>query len=336
MKIRLTRRKGIILIVILALLAILALGAGGKNNGGRGGRPQRGAKNENPIPVSIQTLQEETVSDYLLLNGEIQPESSVNVLSDTTGTLINLFVEVGDRVQKGQTIGQIDPSRPGQRFSASPIEAPISGTIVMLNPAVGSQISPQTPVAQIATTDELEIVTNIPEPNISLISRGQDAYILFDAFPDDQFPAYISQLDPQVDPQSRTLKVTLRFTQRNENIRPGMFAQVRIITQTSENSIMAPQETILRRGEDTFVFVAKEAPAAPESEQSDEAADENPEEETEPTPQFVAERRLVEVGLQVDGRAQLLSGVSTGESLIIRGQNLLTDGRSIRIIREEE
>ncbi|THB63327.1 MAG: efflux RND transporter periplasmic adaptor subunit [Spirochaetaceae bacterium] len=303
---KLTRKRIVILVIGLLLLLMIL---GGLARGGRKGKNEKPDKGELPVSVQTMILEPGPITDYILLNGEIQPKSSVDVYADTAGELISLSRSNGDRISRGDTIGQIDPSRPGQRFAPSAITAPISGTIVMVNPRIGSQISPQMPVARIATTNELEITTNVPERYINNLAIGQPALIQLDAFPDLEFDATVSELDPLVNPQNRTLQTTMVLKQHDERIRPGMFARVKIITAQIDDALVIPQTAVIRQADKAYVYVLD--------------AD-----------QLAAQRQVI-TGIQIDGKVQLIDGVQAGETVITRGQNMLEDGRSVRILNEE-
>lgn len=260
------------------------------------------------VTVNVLRLRPELLQNYILVNGEIRPESTVEAYADTAGSLLSLKVRRGDRVQQGDIIAEVDPSRPGQRFAASPVRAPISGTVVNILPRVGGQVLPQTPIASIATIDRLEIVSQVPERRIANLSVGSRALVFLDSFPNQDFPARISLLSPTVDPQSRSLEIILSFDRRDTRIRPGMFAQVRIITGQQADALVVPQNAVQRRDGQAFVYVADD--------------------------QDIARRREVVVGIEIDGRAQLLSGVRAGDRVIVRGQNLVQEGSLLRVNEE--
>ncbi len=258
------------------------------------------------VAVATITLEPEAVSRFIDLSGEIRPVSTVDVFASTGGELTSLTVSRGDRVRRGEVIGAVDPSRPGQRFAPSSIEAPIDGTVIAVLGRIGSQITPQAPVAQVATVDRLEIVTAVPERHIGTLATGRPAVVLLDAFPGEEFAARIAQLSPTVAPQSRTLETILTFVRRDTRIRPGMFARVRLVAEERPDALMVPQSAVLRRRGETFIYVVGEEQRA--------------------------ERRLVELGIDQSGRAELLSGAAAGEQVVVRGQNLLADQARVRVV----
>ncbi|AFG38865.1 efflux RND transporter periplasmic adaptor subunit [Spirochaeta africana] len=295
------------LIPMLTLLSVLLLASCSPENGDDAltGADQ---EDELTISVTVRELEPQLIRNYIDVNAEIQPVTSVDVFADTAGELTRLTVSKGDRVSRTDVIGEVDPSRAGQRFAPSPIRAPISGTVVMVAPRVGSQISPQTPVARIATTDELEITTHISDRHLGRLRSGTRALVKLDAFPGEEFPARITRLSPVVDPQSRTAETILRFDRTDRRIRPGMFARLQIILEERPDSLAVPQTAIVRRDGRTMVYIIDEDSRAA--------------------------RREVELGIQIDGQAELRSGVQPGDRVITRGQNLVEAGTRVRILED--
>lgn len=266
------------------------------------------ADEELTIAVASRELTPERIRRYIHVNGEIQPVSSVDVFAETGGELTRLTVAKGDRVTRNDVIGEVDPSRAGQRFAPSPVRAPISGTVVSVSPRIGSQISPQTPVARIATTDELEIAANIPDRHLGRLQTGMPAAVYLDAFPGQEFSARVSRLSPVVDQQTRTLETMLRFDRSDRRIRPGMFATVQIILEENRQALTVPQNAVIRRDGNTYVYIVDEDTRA--------------------------RLQPVRIGIEMDGMAELREGAAVGDRVIVRGQNLIENGTLVRIIEE--
>ncbi len=266
---------------------------------------------ETVFAINVTPAVQGQINDYLEINGDVQVTSSVDVYADTFGELTQLLVRVGEVVQKDQVIAQVDPSRPGQNFVASPVKAPISGTITRLPSREGATINQAAPIAQIARTSELEIVVRVAERFISKVSVGLPALLRFDAFPDERFNARITELNPVVDPLTRTLEVKLRLSSSDRRIRPGMFAEVRIITQQKNNIVKIPADCLVRRFGEYFVFVVRDDGTS-------------------------VERRTVNPGIEIDNKLEITLGLEAGELVVYQGQSLLEDGAAVRVVNTIE
>lgn len=313
------RRTGVPALLVLVGLALILSGCGNgpeaANDGAEGSSeagssaPEerlRGQQAETVFAVNVTPAIRGEINDYIEVNGDVQTTTSVDIFSDTAGEIARLYVEVGDEVAAQQLIAEVDPSRPGQTFALSPVRAPIAGTITRLPARIGAQVAPSAPIGQVSRTSELEIVVDIAERFISRVQEGQPAVIRLDAFPDRSFDARVTELSPVVDPLTRTLEVRLRFTRPNPQIRAGMFAEVRLITEQKDNIVKVPADVLIRRFGENFVYVVQD--------------------------DGTAARRVVNPGIEIDNKLEVTAGLEAGELVVYQGQNLLEDGSRVRVI----
>jgi multidrug efflux pump subunit AcrA (membrane-fusion protein) len=296
------------------LLGMVLLLAGCDRLPGRGGDAEAASK-ENAEPetvfaVAVTEAVRGEIIDYLDLNGDISARTTVDTYPDAAGKLSRLFVEVGDTVRKDQVIAEVDPSRPGMTFAASPVKAAITGTVTGIPAEVGAMVSQQAPLVRISRMDDLLIKTYVAERFISRMKVGQRALVSLDAFPGRTFEARVSELSPMVDPSSRTLDIKLEFVQRPRDVRAGMFAKIKIVTEQKEGVIKLPAAAVVERFGEKFVFTVLE-----DSE---------------------ARRQPVKVGIQIDGKQEILEGLEGGETVVVRGQTLLEDGSAVKVVQRTE
>lgn len=255
------------------------------------------------VAVETEIADQTGIREAIYLTGEIEPTRTVEVFPDQAGELTELRIEIGDRVGRNQEIARIDPSRPGQRFASSAVRSSISGTVVAINSRVGSDVSQQQPIARIATTEDLEITTFVPERRIGTLSIGQSANVRLAPYPDDPFSARVTRIAPVLDSGSRALETTMRFDTPDARIRPGMFARIDLIVEERPEAITVPQRSVLRRDNAIYLYVA-----------NDEGR---------------AERREVTLGIESAGRVEVREGLQPGERVITRGQNLIQEGTAV-------
>ncbi|HOV38039.1 MAG TPA: efflux RND transporter periplasmic adaptor subunit [Spirochaetales bacterium] len=267
------------------------------------------------IPVfAVATTQavEGELIDYLELNGDVQTKSSVDIYPDTYGKVSKLYVNVGDRVAKDQVIAEIDPSRPGSIFVPSPVKSPIAGTITSIPVYVGSTLTQGMPVARITTTDRIEIRTDVAERFIGKMRMGLNVQVSFEAFPGETFRGRVVELNPIVDPTTRSLEVKIRLDQQDARIRPGMFAAMKIITERKQGVVKIPSDCLVRRFGESYVFVLYDDPTASTGKR--------------------VERRKVIPGLQIDEKLEIVQGLQNGEEVVIQGQTLLEDKSVVKVV----
>ena len=268
-----------------------------------------------PIPVyavNVMTAGQGSISDYISFAGDVMAASSVDVFSDIAGRVNRLSVSVGSRVNRGDLIATVDPSRPGMEFIPSAVRATISGTVVSLPAQLGMTVSQAVPIARIAGGSALEIRLNIAERFISRVGMGQTCEITLDAWPGEIFYGRISEVSPVVDPASRTMEIRITIGNHDFRLKAGMFAKVRIITEQKNNIVKLPSSAMIQRFGEDYVYVAVDDP------------------ENEGI--MTAQKRIIVPGIQIDGMMEVVQGLMPGDDVIVRGQSLLNDGSRINIV----
>jgi len=127
------------------------------------------------------------------------------------------------------------------------LTAPTNGTITKINTEKGEQSSLTTPVLTMMAESNLQIEVDIPESDIAKIKVGDKANITLDAFGEDQvFNGTITFIDPAATIIQDVVyyKVKVSFNEKNENIKPGMTANIDVKTSEKDNVLMIPARAI--------------------------------------------------------------------------------------------
>jgi multidrug efflux pump subunit AcrA (membrane-fusion protein) len=274
-----------------------------------------GPGDEKPIPVfavNTTTAAQGQIQDYIALAGDIVAGSTVDVYSEAAGKVAEVYVVVGQRVNRGQSVAAVDPSRPGMVYRWSVAAAPIGGTIVALPAQTGMTISQAVPLARIAGGSGLEIKLYVAERFISKMAMNLPCVVTLDAWPGEVFQGSISEVAPTVDPVSRTMEVRVTVRNPGNKLKTGMFAKVRIITESKSNIVKIPASAMLSRFGEQYVYVIEKDPS---------------------DPQFnIVRKRPVTPGILIDGALEIQSGLAPDEEIVTRGQTLLEDSVRVNII----
>jgi len=341
------------IVVLLLLAALLAIGIyfglerfggeiGSKSGGEKENEAAAGAEGpagdeeqQTVFAVSTTKAVQGQIKDYIDVNGDVVTKTRVDTYPDTAGKLSGLYVEVGERVRKDQVIAEVDPSRPGMQFSASPVKAPISGMITSLPVQVGSTVSQQMTVAQVSKMDDLELRVHVAERFISKMQVGLSAEIRFEAYPSREFTGRVREVSPVVDPVSRTLELKISISDGTDILKAGMFGEVKIITEEKLKVVKIPSDSLVRRFGDDFVFVVNRDAAGTSTEASAGAEDTDAGADTDDSGMLgVAERRRVSAGIEIDQKLEIQSGLEPGEEVVYRGQTLLEKGSRVRVVEQ--
>jgi multidrug efflux pump subunit AcrA (membrane-fusion protein) len=303
------KNKGVKRAALLIGTAIIAgglvfgpslLAAGDENNG------VVNERSDTPV-FSVKTVHTEThtLKAFLEVNGDIVSGQQVEVFPDTSGKLIGVWVALGSRVRKGDIIAQIDPSKPGMVYMPNTVYAPISGMISSTPVSPGMTVSPGTSITTISVIEKPEISARIPEREVAGLKEGLKAEVTLQAYPGEIFTATVAYVSPVLDSTSRTKLITLKFDQNDSRINAGMFARVRINTKNYPDTLAIPAEALVNKHGAQTVYVTRNSKA---------------------------ELREIVTGVTIDGLIEIKSGLSAGETVVIQGQQLLSNGATVRVI----
>ncbi|QEN08478.1 efflux RND transporter periplasmic adaptor subunit [Oceanispirochaeta crateris] len=309
------RMMGIALIVlIVVVLGAMAFSVFGKDApisgapGGPGGRPGGDSGSEESVTYSVlvETMEPGIMENYLKFNGDVIAETSVDIYPDAAGKLTKLSVSLGDYVRKGQIIAEVDPSLPGQIYVASPVKSTISGIVTDLPYNVGATISTtQVPLATVGDLTNMQLDSFISEKDMASIKLRQRAEIGFAPFPGEVFSGFVSEISPVLNKSSRTMEIKISLENEDGRVKSGMFGSIKLITEKKEDVLTIPSESLIEGDDSRFVYIV--------------------------SPDNTALQTFVETGLVLDGRVEVLSGLSAGDRVIVRGQTMLQDGSSVRV-----
>ena len=307
--------------ILISLIPIISGGAAagdprgaalpGKLEGGgpQGGPPPGpavgGPSTAATASVKVHTVTRTDLEEYIKTNGDVVSRNSVDIYPDIAGKLVRLRVSLGDGVAKGQVIADIDPSKPGSVYTLNGVRAPIAGTITELPADIGSTVGTQTAVAVVGDLRRLMIRCFIGERYVARVSVGQKAAVSLEAYPGVPFSARVAEKSPVLDRASRTLEIRLTVDPPDARVQSGMFAAVKLITLRRERVLAVPKECLVTSSGATGVFVV--------------GADN------------MAHMRNVKTGLSSDGFVEIVSGLTAGERVVQRGQNVLADGATVRV-----
>ncbi|MGA7919434.1 MAG: efflux RND transporter periplasmic adaptor subunit [Candidatus Acidiferrales bacterium] len=200
------------------------------------------------------------------------------------------------------------------------IRAPFDGVIVSKDAQVGEMISPvsagggftRTGVATIVDMNSNEIEVDVNEAYIARVQPGQPVTAILDAYPDWQIPSKVRTVIPTADRQKATVKVRISFLKLDPRILPDMGVKVTFLGAEPENKIGAvppmtiPANAVRDENGKKVVFLVKDGKL---------------------------ERRAVTVGSTQASNAEILAGVTTGDTVVVKGPADLRDGETVQVQR---
>ena len=159
------------------------------------------------------------------------------------------------RAQTGLDQAQVSVEEAELDLERTRVRAPFGGRVADLRIVPGTYVRPGDELFTIVALDPIKVEANVLEKDLSLLSEGRSARVSFTALPDRVFDARIDAINPRVDAESGSARVTLLVRNPQGLIRPGMYATVRLDAQSFPDRILVPRAAVLERDRRTMLFV---------------------------------------------------------------------------------
>ena len=125
----------------------------------------------------------------------------------------------------------------------------------------GAYLKENTPILTLMKTDPLRLRVDLPESAAGAVRVGTSLTFTTGAAPAGTFTAVVRELNPSLDPQSRTLTVEARLPRGDARLRPGMFVQVQLVAQKGAEAVVVPKEAVYSVAGLTKLFVIRDGRA---------------------------------------------------------------------------
>ena len=132
-----------------------------------------------------------------------------------------------------------------------------SGVVDELNVREGFFVKPGTSMMSIAQLDEVWVEAEVFERQAEQVSVGLHVTMTLDYLKGEKWQGKVDYIYPALDAKNRTLRVRLRFNNKDHRLKPNMFAQVSIHSSASEAHLTVPKEAVIRTQHQNRVVIAK-------------------------------------------------------------------------------
>jgi multidrug efflux system membrane fusion protein len=196
------------------------------------------------------------------------------------------------------------------------ITAPIDGRVGLRLVDQGNIVhaNDQAGLAVITQLQPISVVFTLPEGNLREITKklktnGTDESLAVAAV-DPQTNQIIGQgelraMDNQVDDATGTIKMKAVFQNRQFELWPGQFVNIRLLVDTRRQQLVVPSSAVNQGPSGEFIYIVR--------------------------PDLIAEVRAVEAGISEDGSTVIESGVSEGDTVVVDGQYLLKSDARVQL-----
>lgn len=350
--------KQVLIVVILAALAYGGYEAYAVRQG-EPGAEAAGSGATAPVAVELATAEERILRRTVEAVGTTRARRSVEISPLASGRVVGLDIVPGQAVEAGTILARLDDDieranlaeaearlvemrlvverlrtlrsrnaasdaaveeaearqaeaiaaheRAVRRLADRSVRAPFAGIAGLTNYDIGARVDEDTVLTRIDDLAEVEVEFSLPETLFAQISAGQRVSARTGAFPDRDFVGRVFAIDSRIEPTSRAFRVRAVVPNPEHLLPAGMFMSLEIVL-AEETFLVVPEEAIVVQSADVYVFVDSEGRA---------------------------ERRRVQTGMRRDGYIAVLSGLASGERVVIRGIQRVRDGLPLRVLGDE-
>ncbi len=206
------------------------------------------------------------------------------------------------------------------QLARSRVTAPFGGRVADLKVVEGQYVTVGTELMTVIDLDPIKVEVQVLEAALPTLSAGRRAEVTFSAFPGEEFLGRIRSINPMVDPETRTARVTVLLPNPDHRIKPGMYAEVSMDAEALPDRMIVPRAALLERGDGrrrTILFVYE--PKEGES-------------------HGLAKWRYVSVGRENDTHVEILPDgegiVEPGEVVLVDGHHYLAHDTPVRLVED--
>src|SRR5687767_14764798 len=179
------------------------------------------------------------------------------------------------------------------------ITSPVNGFISRRLVDPGASVGQNAPVVDVVDISRVRLVANVVEKDLTELQTGDTTRVQVDAYPGETFVGRIARVSPVLDPATRTSPIEIEIPNPDFRLKPGMYARVRITTDTTKDALVVPSDALADLGGRRGVFQVLNDTAV---------------------------FRTVQVGTEQQQFVEITSGVAEGEQVITTGARALRDG----------
>jgi RND family efflux transporter MFP subunit len=165
------------------------------------------------------------------------------------------------RARSGLTQAEVALEEATLNLQRTTATAPFPGRVADLRVVEGQYVGAGTELLTIVDLDPIKVEVQVLEKEIGYLTEGRRATVTFAAFPGETFSGRVTTINPVVDPEFRTARVTLLLSNPRGRIKPGMYARVSLEAQFYADRILVPRSAILEKERREMLFVFEDGRA---------------------------------------------------------------------------
>lgn len=205
------------------------------------------------------------------------------------------------RAKSGLDEGRVSLQEAQLRLQRTRVSAPFAGRVANIEIVEGQWVGEGDELLTVVDLEPIRVEVKVLESEVALLTPGRGASVRFAAYPGETFTGRIATINPVVERDTRTARVTVNIPNSDGRILPGMYARVSLEARQFPDRILVPRAAVLERDRRTMLFVFEGESAL-----------------------GLAKWRYVTTGLANDSVVEIVENPET--EMVGRGEIVLTDG----------
>lgn len=157
------------------------------------------------------------------------------------------------KVRSGLAAAKADQQRAELNLEETEIRAPFSGVVSNLTLTAGERVNANQVICNLVDNLNLEAAVSVLESDLVGLETGREAILQIPAV-QETLRVHVDVMSPEIDEESRTCELLMRFESEQGRIRPGMFARAQIAGEIYPDRILVPREAVLMRDNRPLLF----------------------------------------------------------------------------------
>ena len=191
------------------------------------------------------------------------------------------------------------------RLAKTIIKAPFTGVAGLREVSPGEYVETGRTLVTLTQLDPIKLDFRVPEIHLSRVAAGQIVKVEVDSFPGHRFTGVVYAIDPQLDPNGRSVVLRATIDNSDDRLKPGLFARVALAFGERAAAMLVPEQALWPVGAKQNVYVVEDGKAA---------------------------LKEVEIGVRRSGMVEILKGITPQSVVITAGQIKIGPGAPVQPI----
>ena len=188
------------------------------------------------------------------------------------------------------------------------VRAPFSGVLGIRQVDLGEYLAKGAQIVSLQSLDPIFVDFSLPERELPRLHQDQPVVLQVQAFPGQTFSGRITAIEPRINTGTRNIRVRATLSNPDNKLRPGMFAEVRVVLPKKRDVLTLPRTAITYNPYGDMVFIIDRKDG-----------------------KLTVHSRQVQTGATRNERVEIVDGLQAGDEVVRAGQVKLRNGEQVQI-----